>query len=70
MLKFALHLTQNPNVSQSNVGCVESPGIGARVGHLHFMLFVSFLFALGSQRECSFLWNMAYKLFGHVFVTV
>ena len=44
----------NPNSSQSNVGCVGSPGIGARIGHVHFMLFVSISFALGSQYEHSF----------------
>ena len=30
-----------PNASQWNIGCVGSPGIGARLGHVHFMLFVS-----------------------------
>ena len=37
-------------------------GIVARVGHVHFMLFVSILFALGSQREGSFQWNMGFKV--------
>ena len=32
--------------------------IGARVGHVHFMLFVSVSFALGSQRKRGFQWNM------------
>ena len=36
---------------------------GARVGHVHFMLFVSNSFALGSQRERSFQWNMGFKEF-------
>ena len=28
------------------------------IGHVYFMLFVSILFALGTQRELVFLWNM------------
>ena len=32
----------NPNASQSNIGCVGSLGVGARIGNVHFMLFVSF----------------------------
>ena len=51
MLKFALAPTRTPNTSQWNIGGVGSSGIGARVGHVHFMLFVSILFALGTQRE-------------------
>ena len=31
------------------------------VGHVRFMLFVSILFALGTQRELTFLWNMFQK---------
>ena len=54
MLKFALPLTRNLNMSQWNIGCVGSPDFGAHVGHVHFVLFVSISFALGSQRECSF----------------
>ena len=60
MPKFVLPTTRNPNASQWNIGCVGSPGIGACVGHVHFMLFVPISFALGSQRECSFQWNMGY----------
>ena len=37
-----------PNASQWNIGCVGSPGIGARVAHVHFMLFVSISFVLGN----------------------
>ena len=58
MLKFALSPTRNPNASQWNIARVGSPGIGARVGHVHFMLFVSISFALGSQCEHRFQWNM------------
>ena len=61
-LKFALPSTRNPNASQWNISCVGSPGVGARVGHVHFMLFVSISFALGSQCKPSFQWNMSHTL--------
>ena len=51
MLKFALPPTRNSNASQWNIGCIGSPGIGAHVGHVHFILFVSILFALGSREH-------------------
>ena len=35
----------NSNASRWNIGCVGSPGVGACVGHVHFMLFVSISFA-------------------------
>ena len=44
------------------MGCVGSPGVGACVGHVHSMLFVSIAFALGSQHKCSFHWNMGLNL--------
>ena len=31
-----------------------------RVGHVHLMLFVSISFALGSQHEREFWWNMGF----------
>ena len=31
--------------------------VWVRVGHVDSMLFVLFLFALGTQRECGFWWN-------------
>ena len=31
------------------------------VGHLHFMLFVSISFKLGSQRKPNFQWNMGFS---------
>ena len=61
MLKFALPPIRNPNTSQCNIGCVGSPGVGAPIGHVHFMLFVSISFALGSQRKRSFQWNMDFR---------
>ena len=45
-------------MSRWNIGCVGSPRFGARVGHVDFMLFVSISFALGSQCERGFWWNM------------
>ena len=43
----------NPNASMWN-----SIGAGhVCIGHVNFMLFVFCLFALGTQRECSFWWN-------------
>ena len=52
-----------PNASQWNIVCVGSPGVGAHVGHVHFMLFVSISFALGTQPEPSFQWNVGFKLY-------
>ena len=57
-LKFALPLTPTPNASRWNIGDTGSPARGAGVGHIHFMFFVLISFALGSQREPSFQWNM------------
>ena len=34
------------------------PGVGAGVGHVHFMFFVLISFAFSSQRKPSFRWNM------------
>ena len=66
MLKFALPQMRNPNASQWNIACVGSPGVGAHVGHIHFMSFVSFLCVLGSQHERSFQWNMGLTVKGPV----
>ena len=52
------HPTQNPNASQWNIGCIGFQTQNSCVGHLHFMLFVSISFALGSQHKRSFQWNM------------
>ena len=46
-LKFGLGLFA-PNASQWNIVCVGFPGVGSRVGHVHFIFFVSISFALGS----------------------
>ena len=50
-LKFALIPMPTSNTSQWNIGGVGSSGIGTHVGHVHFMLFGSISFVLGTQRE-------------------
>ena len=57
-LKFALPPTRTPNASRLNIGRVGSPTQGAGIGHVDFMLFVFISFALVTQREPSFQWNM------------
>ena len=54
-----------PNASKWNIVHVGSPCVGARVGHVHFMFFVSTSFPLGSQCEPSFRWNMGLKPIFH-----
>ena len=49
---------RNTNTSRWNIGRVWSPRIGACIGHVDFMLFVSISCTLDSQREHSFWWNM------------
>ena len=39
-----------------------SPHVEGCVGHVHFMILVSILFALGSQRKPSFQWNMCFHV--------
>ena len=73
MLKFALAPTQNfkfvlaptPTLDAShwNIGGVGPSGVGAGVGHVHFMFFVLISFAFCSQRKPSFQWNMGLKPF-------
>ena len=43
-------------------GCVRSPSVGARVGHVHSIFFVFILFELGSQCESRFQRNMGFTL--------
>ena len=61
MLKFALPLTPTPDASQWNICGVGSSGVGAGVGHVRFMLFMSISFASGTQRKPVFWWNMGFK---------
>ena len=63
MLKFALPPTPTPDASQWNIGGVRSSGVGAGVGHVHFMLFMSISFASGTQRKPVFWWNMGLTVF-------
>ena len=42
--------------------CWYLKSVGARVGHVDFMLFVSISFVLGSQRERNFWWNMGFRV--------
>ena len=50
--------TPTPDASQWNIGGVGPFGVGAGVGHVHFMFFALISFAFCSQREPSFQWNM------------
>ena len=59
---FVRHLTQIPNASQWNIGCVGCQMQNLHVGHVHFMLFVSISFVLGSQRKPSIQWNMGFRV--------
>ena len=38
-------------------GRVGSPCVGASIGHVDFMLFVSFLIAMSTRRKHGFQWN-------------
>ena len=49
-LKVAFYPTPTPDTSQWNIGGVGPSGIGAGVGHVHFMLFMSISFASGTHR--------------------
>ena len=56
--KICITPDANPDANQWNIGGVGLSGIGAGVGHVHFMLFMSISFALGTQRKLVFQWNM------------
>ena len=58
------HPKQNPNASQWNIVCVGFKTQNSCVGHVHFILYVSILFALGSQCKRSFQWNIGFS-FSH-----
>ena len=62
MLKLVLPPMPTPNANRWNIGGVVSPTQGAGVGHLDFMLFVSLLVALGTQRKLNIQWNTGFKL--------
>ena len=46
--KICVTPNANPDASQWNLGCVGTPGVGAHIGHVYFMLFVSISFVLGT----------------------
>ena len=50
------------DASRWNIGCIGSPHIGACIGHVHFMSFVSISFVLGSQPKHNFWWNMGLRI--------
>ena len=50
-----------PNASRWNIGSVGSPRVGARLGHVDFILFVSISFTLGSQCGRGW-WNMGLSI--------
>ena len=60
-LIFALPPMPTPDASQWNIGGVGSPTQNIRVGHVHFMLFMSISLASGTQRKHSFQWNMGLR---------
>ena len=75
--KPKIYITPNANSQRESVeyiGYVGSPGIGACIGHVHFMLFASISFALGSQCKRGFQWNMGltyilYIRVSHIFMS-
>ena len=64
-LKLALALTPTPDASQWNIGGVGPSGVGAGVGHVHFMFFVLISFAFSSQRKPGFQRNMGFEPIFH-----
>ena len=60
---FSRHLTQNPNTSQWNIGCVGSLMQISRAGLVRFIFCVLISFAFGCQRKPSFQWNMGLHVF-------
>ena len=58
-------VTPNVNPQREQVeyiGDVGSPTRGACVGHVNFMLFVSFLVALGTLRKRGIQWKTGFRL--------
>ena len=62
-VRFVLPPKPTLNASRWNIGGVGSLTKNSRIGHVDFMLFVSILFALGSQCEPSIQWNMGLREF-------
>ena len=59
--KICVTPTPTPEHSQWNIGGVGSPTQNFRIGHVHFMLFMSISFASGTQRTLIFQWNMGLR---------
>ena len=53
---------QTPNASRWNIGRVGDPTGRGGIGHVDFMLFVSFLVALGTQGKRDIQWNTGLTL--------
>ena len=58
-ISYALATQREPHF-QWNIGGVGSPTQNFRVGHVHFMLFMS-----GTQRKLVFQWNMGFNFFNY-----
>ena len=61
-LNIAFYPTPTPDASRWNIGGVGPSIVGAGVGHVLFMLFMSISFAMGTQRKLVFQWNMGLRV--------
>ena len=59
--KICVSPDATPDASQWNIGGVGPSGVGAGIGHVHFVFFVLISFAFCSQRKPSFQWNMGLR---------
>ena len=59
--KICVTPTPTPDASQWNICGVGPSGVGAGVGHVHFMMFMSISFASGTQCKFVFMWNMGLR---------
>ena len=63
--KICVTPNANPQCKQVEYSPRWSPGVGACIGHVHFRFFVLISFALGSQLEPLFQWNMGLSVQVH-----
>ena len=61
-----LSTQRDPNASRLNIGCVGSPCVGAHIGHVHFMMFVSISFKVGYPTQMRF--SVEYGLISYLLV--
>ena len=61
-IHYSLYSTATQNHFQWNIGGGGSPTQHFRIGRVHFMLFIPFFSAFGTQRECCSQWNMGFSL--------